>query len=200
MGFYHSLLGYLEEGTLRFVNVTNKLELAIGPEDNGQPITNSKDEKVRKKLECVAKRKTQRNNLYTPMQQAFNASSVAFLLSGLALLSYLLGFALLFCFGLSTLLFSCSSMPILSFCLESPTPLLSCLLISVVLSCLGLPTLSSSYLPVPVLSSCPPVLALSSPLVPNLLSLPVLALVSCFVFGPAPTRLIFSALRTFKQA
>lgn len=36
----------------------------IVPENNGQPITNSKDEKIRKKLERTARKKTQRDNLY----------------------------------------------------------------------------------------------------------------------------------------
>ena len=70
LGFHHSSLGYLEEGAPRFVDVTDKPELAIEPEDNGQPITDSKDEKARKGFEHAAKRKARRDNLCIPMRQA----------------------------------------------------------------------------------------------------------------------------------
>ena len=64
LGFHYSPLGYLEEGTPQFVDVTDKPEFAIEPENDGQPITDSEDEKIRKGLERAAKRKAQRDNLY----------------------------------------------------------------------------------------------------------------------------------------
>ena len=48
LNFQLSPLGYHEEGALRFVNVIDGLELTIGAVDNGQPITDSKDEMVKK--------------------------------------------------------------------------------------------------------------------------------------------------------
>ena len=57
LGFYHSPLVYLEERTPQFVNVTDKPKLAIEPEDNGHPITDSEDEKMRKRLKCIVKKK-----------------------------------------------------------------------------------------------------------------------------------------------
>ena len=59
----------------------------IKPEDNDQPITDFKDKKIKKKLKCVAKRKTQYNTLCISIWQTLAAGSTAFLLSGLALLS-----------------------------------------------------------------------------------------------------------------
>ena len=114
------------------------------------------------------------------MQQALATGSATPLLSGLALLSRLFMPALLSCFGL-------------------PTPLSSHLLMPTLLSCPGLPTPSSSCLPMSALSFCLLVPVLSSSLMPALLSLPVSALASRSVLSLAPTRLIFSALRTFKQ-
>lgn len=67
LDFYHFPLDYLEKRVLQFVDVTDKLELAIELKDNSQPITNSKDEKTRKKLEHAAKKKAWCNNLYTFM-------------------------------------------------------------------------------------------------------------------------------------
>ena len=65
LDFHHSPLGYLEERLLQFVDVTNKLELAIEPKNNDQLITDSKNEMIRKRLERAAKRKTRCNNLCT---------------------------------------------------------------------------------------------------------------------------------------
>ena len=48
LNFHLSPLGYLEEGALRFVDVTDNPDLTIEPVDNGQPITDSEDEKMRK--------------------------------------------------------------------------------------------------------------------------------------------------------
>lgn len=50
-------MGYLEKKAPKFVDVINKLKSAIKLENNGQPITNSKDEKVREELEHTAKKK-----------------------------------------------------------------------------------------------------------------------------------------------
>ena len=63
MDFYFSPLDYLEEGALRFVDITNNPDLTIEPMDNGQPITDSEDEKVRKQNKRTARRKTELNNL-----------------------------------------------------------------------------------------------------------------------------------------
>lgn len=48
LNFHFSLLGYLEKRALWFVDVTDNPDLMIEPVNNGQPITDSKDEKVRK--------------------------------------------------------------------------------------------------------------------------------------------------------
>lgn len=68
LGFHFSPLGYFEEGALRFVDVTDDLDLTIELVDNGQPITNSKDEKVRKQNKCVAERKARLDNLHAPVR------------------------------------------------------------------------------------------------------------------------------------
>ena len=57
-------LGYLEEGPLWFIDFTKKLELTIEFQDNNQPITNSEDEKARKKLEYIVKKKAWCDYLY----------------------------------------------------------------------------------------------------------------------------------------
>ena len=67
MGFHFYLLGYLEEGAPRFIDVTDNLDFTIEPVDNGQPITDSEDEKVRKQNERVAKRKARLDNLHAAM-------------------------------------------------------------------------------------------------------------------------------------
>lgn len=63
LGFHYSLLDYLEKRAVWFINITDKPKLAIKPEDNNQPITDSEDEKVKKRLECATKKKVQRNTL-----------------------------------------------------------------------------------------------------------------------------------------
>ena len=68
LNFYHFLLDYLEKGAPWFVDVTDEPELAIEPEDDGQPITDSEDEKMRKGLKRTAKRKAWRNNLYASIR------------------------------------------------------------------------------------------------------------------------------------
>lgn len=73
-------LAYLEKGALWFVDVIDKPELAIEPKDDGQPITNSEDEKARKELERTAKRKIWCNDFRAPMQTP-TASSLALLSS-----------------------------------------------------------------------------------------------------------------------
>lgn len=180
LGFYHSSLGYLEEGVLWFVDVIEKLELAIEPEDEGYPITDSKDEKARKELERATKRKSQHDNLCALVQQAFIIGFATFSLSGsmLALLSFLFMSALLSCPGSLT--------PSL-FCLIMPA--LSSLFVPALLSRLFVPALLSYFLAL-VLSSLL-MLTLLSPLIP--------ALLTCFVLNPAMTCLISSALRIFKQ-
>lgn len=70
---------------MQFVDITNKPELAIELEDNGQQIIDFEDEKVRKKLEHTAKRKIRRHNLGTPMLQALATGSATPLLSRFAL-------------------------------------------------------------------------------------------------------------------
>lgn len=64
MGFHLFLFGYLKEKVLCFVDVINKLELAIELKDNNQLIIDSEDEKGRKRLECATNGKTQYNNLH----------------------------------------------------------------------------------------------------------------------------------------
>lgn len=65
LSFYHFLSDYLEEKAPRFVYITDKLKLAIELKNNGQPIKNSEDEKVKKKLKYVIKKKAQYNDLCT---------------------------------------------------------------------------------------------------------------------------------------
>ena len=188
LDFHHSPLDYFEEGAPRVVDVTDKPELTIELEDNSQPITDSEDEKVRKSLECAAKKKTQRNNFCASVRQAFAAGSATPLLSGPALLSCLLVPALSSRPRLPTPLLSYSPMPTLS----------SHFLMPVLLSCPGSPTLLLSCLHMPALLS-PPVLASSfCPPMPALSSPSMSALAFCFVLGPTPTQLISSTLRTFK--
>ena len=63
LGFHYSPLGYSEKKAPLFVDVTDKPKIAIEPKDNGQPITDSEDEKIKKKVERVAEKKTWRDNL-----------------------------------------------------------------------------------------------------------------------------------------
>ena len=74
-------MGYLKEEGPWFVDVIDERELAIQPEDKDQPITDTEDEKARKRLEHAAKKKAWRNNLCIPVRQALSASSAALLLS-----------------------------------------------------------------------------------------------------------------------
>lgn len=97
LGFHHFPLDYLKERAPRFVDVTNKSELAIEPEDDVQPITDSKDVKVRKRLECTAKKNVRRNNFCSFIWQALAVGSATFLSSRLPVL------VLLSCPGSSTL-------------------------------------------------------------------------------------------------
>ena len=48
LDFHFSPLEYLEEGASWFVDITDNPYLTIEPVDNGQPITDSKDRRVRK--------------------------------------------------------------------------------------------------------------------------------------------------------
>ena len=181
LAFYHSPLKYFEEKAPRFVDVTDKLELAIEPKVDNQPITDFKNEKVRKGLKRAAKRKARRNNLCVLLRQAFITGSVAFLLLGPALSSCSPMFASLSCHKLLNLSLSCFPVPALLSCPGLPIPLLFRLFVPALLSYSSVPTLLSLF-------------------VPALLSLPVPALVSCFVLGPNPTWLTSSTLITFKQA
>ena len=123
LSFHHSLLGYLEEQAPRFVDVTDKPELTIKPEDNDQPITDTKDEKEKKGLKCNTKRKAQCDNLYVLMRQAFAASSTAPLLSRSTVLVLL-----------SHLPISALSYPLVLVSLSPPLPALLSLLVPTLLS------------------------------------------------------------------
>lgn len=129
LGFYYSPLSYLEERASQFIDVTDKSELTIKLEDNSQPITDFKDEKARKGLENVAKRKTWYDNLYAPLRQAFTTGSVAFLSFHLPILTLL----------------SRLPLPVLLSCLGSPKLFYS--LLPNLLSCPLVPTLSSASIP-----------------------------------------------------
>ena len=198
LSFHHSLLSCLEEGALQFIDVTDKLELTIEPKNNGQPITDSKDQKVRKRLERAAKRKARHDNFHAPMRQVLTTSSAALLLSGPALLSHPLMPALLSHLG--SLIPLSSYLPVPALLSRLPMPALS--------SRPGSPTLLSFCPPVPALSSLPvPVLlshllkpALLSLFMPVLLSPLVLPLAFFSMLDLAPTRLTFSALRILKRA
>lgn len=134
LGFYLSPLGYLEKRAPQFVDVTNKPELAIGLENNAQPITKSEDNETRKGLEYIAKRKVQRDHLRAPVQ-AFAACSTAFSSS---------------CPESPALLLSCPPVPALSLShlpmstlSSTPVPALSTTLVSTLL-----------FPPILALSSC----------------------------------------------
>lgn len=101
LSIHLSLLGYFEERTPRFVNITENPNLTTKPIDNGQPIIDSEDEKIRKQNKRVAKRKAQLNNLYALMR-APTADSAAWLLSSPTLIS---------CLESLTLLLSCPWSP-----------------------------------------------------------------------------------------
>ncbi len=141
LGFHYFPLGYLEKGAPRFVDVTDKPELAIKePESNIGPITDSEDEKTRKVSERAAKRKARRDNLNAPMRKALAAGSAAFLLSCPPMPGLLSG----------PLIPSSSSGPLVPGLLSLPMPTPS-----------SPPMPAPLSLPMPALSS-PPMLALSS--------------------------------------
>lgn len=158
----------------------------IEPEDNNnQLITDSEDEKVRKRLECATKRKVRRDNICASIWQTDLTTDFAAFLSSyspiIALLSYLSIVALLF--------YSPSSM----------ATLLSYSPLSTLLSCFSIPVLLS-YPPMPVLLSYLLILALLSPPILTSLTLFIPALLSHSVLGLDLTYLIFLALRIFKEA
>ncbi len=191
LGFHYSPLGYFEAGAPHFIDVTDQPDLAIELEIDGQPITNSEDEKTKKALECATKEKARRNNLYALIWQVVATDPAAPLLSHspgplyhhvldhllyhyLILLDHLLRY-LIFLRPLCHLVFLC---PVCRFVLLCP-------LCYLVLLC---PLCRLFFLP--ALSSSPPIPALSSPPMPALLSHSVLDLaLTCF---------IFSALKIFK--
>lgn len=102
LGFYFSLLGYLELGAPQFIDVINNPDLTIEPVNNNLAITNFEVEKVKKQNKYAAKRKARLNNLCDPVR-ALAASSAALFLS------------------CPTLVFYCGSFAPLLSCLESPT-------------------------------------------------------------------------------
>lgn len=190
LSFYHFPLGYFEKKTLWLVDNMVKPELVIKLMDNYESIIDFKDEKVRKRLEHAVKKKIQCNNCCALVWQAFAPCFVAFLLFDLFI------FALLSCFLMPTSL-SCPRLPTsLLFC-----PLILTLLSffqSTLSSCLLIPILLS--FPISVLSSYLFIPTLLSLFMPIFLSSLVSTLLSYFILSLAPTYLIFSAFRTFKQA
>lgn len=84
LSFHFFPLGYLEEGALRFVDVTDNSDLTIEPVDNNQPITDSKDGKMRKQNKGAVMKKVQLDNLRA-LIRAPASDSAALLLSCLAL-------------------------------------------------------------------------------------------------------------------
>lgn len=123
---------YLEEGAPRFVNVTNNLDLTIELVVNGQPITDSKNEKVEKQNKHAASQKMRLDNLHTPVR-APAAGSPAFLLCC---------FALVFYSGSSAPFSSCPRFPTyflpLFVCPRTSTSLLSCPISALVLKSLAI--------------------------------------------------------------
>lgn len=79
-------MGYFKKRALRFVDVTDNLDITIELVDNSQPITNAKNEKVMKQNKRAAKKKVQLDNLFTPIQ-TFTIDFVTLLLSCFALVS-----------------------------------------------------------------------------------------------------------------
>lgn len=79
LDFHLSPLGYFKERVPRFVNVNDNRDLMIEPVDNGQVITDSEDEKMRKQNKHTDKKKTQLDNLRAPVL-ALVASSATLLL------------------------------------------------------------------------------------------------------------------------
>lgn len=58
LGFYFSILDFLEKKVPCFIDVIDKSEITIGLINNSQLITDFKEEKMRRKEEYLAKRKT----------------------------------------------------------------------------------------------------------------------------------------------
>lgn len=175
-------MSYLEEGVPWFVDVTDESKLAIEPKqvENGQPITDSENEKIKKRLKCIAKRKTWRNN-FRALVQALAAGSATFSLSHP---------------GISTLLLSCSMPALLS--RSVPAASLSCSRSSTPLSSRLVPALLSHF----VSTALSSVRTLAARL---LLSTPVsctrtlTTLLFHLVLSPTLTHLTFLALRTYNQ-
>lgn len=121
LDFYLSHLSDLKKQALRFIDITDNLKLTIKLVDNIQPITDSKNEKVRKQNKRAAKIKAQFDNLCTPIWDL--AADSATLLS-FCLISFS-------CLGLPAFLLSCLKSPTcllpLYFCLKTPTALTSLL-------------------------------------------------------------------------
>lgn len=110
---------------LRFVDVTDNLDLMIEPVDNNQPIMDSKDGKMRKQNKRAGKKKAQLDSLSAPVWNLI-ASSATFLLFCVTLIC---------CFGSPALLSSCFGS---STCLS---PFFACLETPIALSSRFLPTL-----------------------------------------------------------
>lgn len=174
-------LGYLEKRALRFIDITDKLGLAIKPEqvENNQPIKDSENEKIKTRLECVAKRKT-RHDYFRALVRTSAASSTSSLSS---------------CPGTPMLLFSCSRRALVA---DSTTLLLSrSELFNPLLSC-PVPTLLSYFMPTALFSVCTLDVRLS---LFTSISRPEMFTTSssCLILDPAPTHLIFSAFGIFKR-
>ena len=120
LDFHFSTLSYLEKKALRFVDITDNPDLTIKPVDNGQPITDSKDKKMKKQNKHAAKKKAQLDNLHAPVR-ASAAGSATFLLSWLASISCSKSAT-----SLSSRSGSLTCLSPLPTCLETPTTLLSC--------------------------------------------------------------------------
>lgn len=79
LSFYISFLGYLKEGVPQFVAVIDDPDLTIKLVDNGQPITDFEDKKVRKQNEYAAKKKAPINNLCVFLQVSATGSAALLL-------------------------------------------------------------------------------------------------------------------------
>ena len=103
---------------LWFINGTDNSDLMIEPVDNVQPITDSKDEKVRKQNKRAAKKKARLNNICILMQALAGGSAVLLLSCPTPV----------FCSGSSAPLLPCFGSPI------CPSSLFSCLKTAIILS------------------------------------------------------------------
>lgn len=134
LNFYLFFLDYLEERAPRVVEIIDNLDLTIELVNNGQQITDSENEKMKKKNKCAAKRKAQLDNLFA-LVRAPAASFAALLLSYSALISCPKFFTpLLSRFGCSTYLLpllACPEILITSFSRLVPTlvPVFSAILL-----------------------------------------------------------------------